>query len=161
MAGYFKRKARKFSVSPTEEHFMALGMAYLYPSTYFVGQHNVPLELSRTIHESDDLRSLPKLEWRAGSEILGYIQYVTVDMNRKTAEVGHFAVAKNYSGMGFGKRMAQGFAKLLKDNYGVTEIIFDEHSRKTDYEVFFQYVLRAERIGTSPNEKWRWAWVER
>jgi ribosomal protein S18 acetylase RimI-like enzyme len=98
---------------------------------------------------------------RAGAEVLGYIQEVALDMHGKTATVGHFAVATDYSRMGLGKRMAQGFAKMLKDGYGITAIIFDERSRKVGYEVFFEHVLRAERIGAGPNDKWRWVWLER
>lgn len=141
---------------------MALGKAYLHPSTHFAGEHSAAIQLSKMLcHETEDLRSLPKLEWRAGTKTLGYIQDVAIDMHRKTATVGHIAVEKNFSGMGLAKRMVQGFAKMLRDDFGITEIIFDERSRKAEYEVFFEHVLRADRIGTKPNETWRWKWFER
>lgn len=162
MKSYFKRKARAFSVSPNEEFLMALGRSYLSPSTNFVGELGASLELTKMLcHETDDFWTLPRLEWRAGAVILGYIQEITVDMHQKTATVGHFAVASDYTGMGFSKRMAHGFAKLLKENYGVTEIIFDERSRKAEYEVFFEHILRAVRVGTAPKHTWRWVWIER
>lgn len=141
---------------------MALGGAYLHPSTRFVGEFGEAIELSKMLcHDTEDLRSLPKLEWRASAEVLGYIQEVSVDMHRRTATVGHFAVGKNFSGMGLAKRMAQGFAKMLRDDFGIIEIVFDERSRKVKYEAFFEHVLRAERIRTRPNDKWRWVWLER
>ena len=160
--GYLKRKARAFLVSPDEEFLIALGKAYMYPNNSFAGEHGTSIQLSIMLgHETSGLQTLPNLEWRAGDVVLGYIQEITVDTLNKTATVGHFATAKNYSGMGLAKRMAQGFAKLLNDNFDVTDIIFDERSFKTEYEVFFEHILRAKRVGVEPNDKWHWVWLKR
>lgn len=83
-------------------------------------------------------------------------------MDNNTAKVGHFAVAKQFTGCGFGKRMALAFGIKLKRSHNIKEILFieqfqDNKEKFTTYSHFFVKTLLAEsEIISQDLYQWRW-----
>lgn len=80
----------------------------------------------------------PNLYVRANGNLLGYITEWNLLADGRTAEIGHFAVEVEYVGRGFGRALAHGLAKMVRDEFEVDTIIFVERHYSDQYGKFFK-----------------------
>jgi len=128
------------------------------PFRWFFGSASHPFEWPH--NTSNGSINPDKIYIYVGSQTIGYIQGLHIQLWRKTAYVRHFAVASGLERRGIGTAMAYALRLALTTHYGVKSIIFDENSSgyaTKGYESFFQ------SLGATPcnpvnggHHDWKW-----
>lgn len=88
---------------------------------------------------------------------IGWIETIQIDVTNSLAIVGHFGVAKLFTGTGLGKQLILAFGRFLQREYGVKQIQFEERKINSNpaYRAFFTRTLRAHSVDLN-GLNWLW-----
>lgn len=145
-----------------DKTLLAFGKAFFYTEECLFGKNEQKIKEFDTLENIRSKSNIEDLAIIADGIRFGWIQRIEIDRDNKTAKVGHFAVAKEYTGCGFGKRLAFAFGNKLKSKYGIKEILFieqgqDDKEKMDNYSHFFEKKLIANKESiTHGLYQWRW-----
>ena len=145
-----RESVRSFLLSPKEITCLAFADCYIDPIGNLFHMSGEPWDSSS--------ENIDNLFWGQGRLRLGWIQNISVDAQNKLLKVGHFAVEKDYVGMGLGARLARSFGREVKSSLGVTHICFDESSQDPAYPHFFSVGLGATQQSSPAGHGKSWLW---
>ncbi len=142
---------RSYILEPDEIQAINCWKALLFPEKNLYCRYEL---WNGTSFDSD-------LTWRSDRVFFGYITSM-IKQSNSTLVIGHFAIEKQYVGLGLGARLMRSFGKTVKDYANITHILFTESGQSDQFELydkFFTHKLGAIREQPDPNlslYQWRW-----
>lgn len=102
--------------------------------------------------------STPDLYVRINGRQLAYVHHWCLSGDGKSVTVGHFAVEKEFTGKGFGRALARGFAKSLREAFDTEAIVFGERGYSAAHQRFFERLGARPRANSLYPGKPDWIW---